>query len=145
MANRTKLGIDLSNFTKRVKQYALSNFMQNKNSNIQIRTELVNSIVHGFGIIFGIVSIPILIAFAIKSDNTSGNIGAAIYGFCFLQLLLFLHSTTEFSMLRQNAHLKFLISIYFLIAGTYTRFTNVYANLYYIASSFGVLQHGNYL
>jgi hypothetical protein len=25
MANRTKLGIDLSNFTKRVKQYALSN------------------------------------------------------------------------------------------------------------------------
>jgi hypothetical protein len=26
---------------------------------------------------------------AIKSDNTSGIIGAAIYGFCFLQLLLF--------------------------------------------------------
>jgi predicted membrane channel-forming protein YqfA (hemolysin III family) len=80
---------------------------------IYIKQELVNSIVHGFGIIFGIVSIPILIAFAIKSDNTSGIIGAAIYGFCFLQLLL-LHSTTEFSMLRQNAHLKFLITSVFI-------------------------------
>jgi hypothetical protein len=45
--------------------------------------------------LFLVISIPILIAFAIKSDNTSGIIGAAIYGFVFLQLLLFLHSTTE--------------------------------------------------
>jgi hemolysin III len=92
--------------------------MQTQDSNIQIRQELVNSIVHGFGIIFGIVSIPILIAFAIKSDNTSGIIGAAIYGFCFTT---FTFSTLYhgISTLRQNA-LEILdhISIYFLIAGT---------------------------
>jgi hemolysin III len=86
--------------------------MQTQDSNIQIRQELVNSIVHGLEL-FLVVSIPILIAFAIKSDNTSGIIGAAIYGFVFLQLLL---STLYhgISMLRQNAHLKFLITSVFI-------------------------------
>ena len=62
------LKIDLSNFTKIVvnKKLLQLTFMQNKNSNTQIKKEIVNSIVHGFGIIFGIVSIPILIAFALK-------------------------------------------------------------------------------
>ncbi|MDB4292845.1 hemolysin III family protein [Maribacter sp.] len=100
-----------------------------------IEQELVNSIVHGFGIIFGIVSIPILIAFAIKSDNTPGIIGAAIYGFCFLQL--FTCSTLYHSF--QHAQAKRIfeildhISIYFLIAGTYTPFL-----LLYMYSTFGI-------
>jgi hemolysin III len=113
---------------QRGKTIPLSNqFYANSNSNIQIRQELVNSIVHGFGIIFGIVSIPILIAFAIKSDNTSGIIGAAIYGFCFTT---FTFSTLYHGIQHAQAkHTEILdhISIYFLIAGTYLRFTNVYA------------------
>jgi hemolysin III len=56
--------------------------MRSENSNIQIKQELVNSIVHGFGIIFGVVSIPILIALAIKSENMAGIVGT-IYGFVF--------------------------------------------------------------
>jgi hemolysin III len=97
--------------------------MRSENSNIQIKQELVNSIVHGFGIIFGVVSIPILIALAIKSENMAGIVGAAVYGFCFLQLFTFLHFTMEFSIHKQNT-LEILdhISIYFLIAGTYTPF-----------------------
>lgn len=109
--------------------------MQSPEINTQIKRELVNSIVHGFGIIFGIVSIPILIAFAIKSDNTPGVIGAAIYGFCFLQLFTF--STLYHSF--QHAHVKRIfeildhISIYFLIAGTYTPFL-----LVYMPNAFGI-------
>jgi hemolysin III len=57
--------------------------MQTSERDIKIQRELVNSIIHGFGIIFGIVSIPVLIAFAIKSNNTSGVIGAAIFFPCF--------------------------------------------------------------
>ncbi|MFT5738616.1 MAG: hemolysin III, partial [Maribacter sp.] len=89
--NKTNVTTDLGNFEKTTYNYLLSQliFMQAKNSNTQIKQELVNSIVHGFGIIFGIVGIPILIAFAIKSDNSTGVIGAAIYGFCFLQLFTF--------------------------------------------------------
>lgn len=127
----------MSNFTKKGlnnKPYQI-NFMQTKNSNIQIRQELVNSIVHGFGIIFGIVSIPILIAFAIKSDNTSGIIGAAIYGFCFLQLFTFstLYHGVQHAQAKRTLEILDHISIYFLIAGTYTPFL-----LMYMPNSFGI-------
>ncbi|RXJ44326.1 PAQR family membrane homeostasis protein TrhA [Gelidibacter gilvus] len=104
--------------------------MQASNPNIKIQQELVNSIIHGFGIIFGIVGVPILIALAIKSDNTPGVIGAAIYGFCFLQL--FTSSTLYHGFQHAEAKrvLQILdhISIYFLIAGTYTPFLLIYMN-----------------
>ena len=109
--------------------------MQNQNSNIKISQELVNSIVHGFGIIFGVVSIPILIAFAIKSDNTVGIIGAAIYGFCFLQLFTFstLYHGIQHVQAKRTLEILDHISIYFLIAGTYTPFL-----LMYMRNSFGI-------
>lgn len=104
--------------------------MQDSNPNLKIQEELVNSIIHGFGIIFGIVGVPILIALAIKSDNTPGVIGAAIYGFCFLQL--FTSSTLYHGFQHAEAKrvLQILdhISIYFLIAGTYTPFLLIYMN-----------------
>jgi hemolysin III len=109
--------------------------MQSKNLSAQIKKELVNSIVHGFGIIFGIVSIPILIAFAIKSNNVDGIIGAAIYGFCFLQLFTFSTLYHGFQNVQAKRIFEILdhISIYFLIAGTYTPFL-----LMYLDTPFGV-------
>lgn len=102
--------------------------MQNQYPNPRIQQELVNSIIHGFGIIFGIVSIPILIAFAIKSDNTPGVIGAAIYGFCFLQLFTFstLYHGFQHAQVKRVLEILDHISIYFLIAGTYTPFLLIY-------------------
>jgi hemolysin III len=109
--------------------------MQTQNSDIKIKQELENSIVHGFGIIFGIVCIPILIAFAIKSDNTSGVVGAAIYGFCFLQLFTFstLYHGIQHTQAKHTLEILDHISIYFLIAGTYTPFL-----LMYMPNSFGI-------
>jgi hemolysin III len=100
-----------------------------------IKQELVNSIIHGFGIIFGIVAIPLLIALAINSENTVGVIGAAIYGFCFLQLFTFSSLYHGFQNLEVKRALEILdhIGIYFLIAGTYTPFLLVYLN-----NSFGI-------
>jgi hemolysin III len=91
--------------------------------------------VHGFGIIFGIVSIPILIAFAIKSDNIAGIIGAAIYGFSFLQLFTFstLYHGIQHTQAKRTLEILDHISIYFLISGTYTPFL-----LMYMRNSFGI-------
>jgi hemolysin III len=66
----------------------INSILRSENSNIQIKQELVNSIVHGFGIIFGVVSIPILIALAIKSENMAGIVGAA-YSILFYNFSLF--------------------------------------------------------
>jgi|SRR5665647_1912622 len=100
-----------------------------------INQELVNSITHGFGIIFGTISIPVLIALAIKSNNTPGVIGAAIYGFCFLQLFTFSTLYHGFQHVQVKRVLEIFdhISIYFLISGTYTPFLLVYMD-----NSFGI-------
>lgn len=104
--------------------------MQATESNTRIQQELVNSIIHGFGIIFGIVSIPILIAFSIKSNNTPGVIGAVIYGFCLLQLFTFstLYNGFQHAQAKRVFEILDHISIYFLIAGTYTPFLLIYMN-----------------
>ena len=104
--------------------------MPESRPNFSIQQELINSIIHGFGIIFGIVSIPILIAFAIKSENVTGVIGAAIYGFCFLQLFTFstLYHGFQHAQAKRVFEILDHISIYFLIAGTYTPFLLIYMN-----------------
>jgi hemolysin III len=89
-----------------------------------IKLEIANSITHGIGIIFGIAALPVLSAIAAHKDHTIAVVGAAIYGFCFL--LLFTFSTVYHAF--QHPRVKKVlntfdhISIYFLIAGTYTPF-----------------------
>jgi hemolysin III len=92
------------------------------------RQELVNSIIHAFGILFGIISIPILTALAARNNNVAGIVGASIYGFSFLMVFTF---STLYHGFQQRQVKKVLeifdhISIYFLIAGTYTPFLLIY-------------------
>jgi hemolysin III len=104
--------------------------METMNTDLRLRQELINSLTHGFGILFGIICIPILITQAAKNDNHIGTIGTAIYGFSFLMVFTF--STLYHGF--QDASVKRLmkifdhISIYFLIAGTYTPFLLIYMN-----------------
>lgn len=94
------------------------------------KQEIVNGMVHGVGILFGLSGLPVLAGIATSNDNTAGIIGAGIYIFCFL--LLFTCSTIYH--LAQEPSVKALfkildhISIYFFIAGTYTPFILVYIN-----------------
>ena len=103
----------------------------NKNDeSFSLRQEVVHSLIHAFGILFGIISIPILTAIAAKNANVPGIIGASIYGFCFLMLFTF---STVYHAVQQPQAKRVLevfdhISIYFLIAGTYTPFLLIYLN-----------------
>lgn len=89
-----------------------------------LRLEIANSITHGIGIIFGIAALPVLSALAATKNNSIAVVGASIYGFCFL--LLFTMSTLYHAFQNPRAkkvlHVFDHISIYFLIAGTYTPF-----------------------
>ena len=93
-----------------------------------LHTEIINALIHGIGVIFGIAAIPILSAIGTKTGNIAGIVGATIYAFSFLMLFTF--STLYHSI--PNIYVKKIlrtwdhISIYFLIAGTYTPFLLVY-------------------
>jgi len=101
-----------------------------------IQQEIVHSTIHGFGILFGIISIPILTALAAKNANVPAIVGASIYGFTFLMLFTFSTTYHGFQQPQVKKVLEIFdhISIYFLIAGTYTPFI-----LIYLRNSFGYL------
>ncbi|HLP36188.1 PAQR family membrane homeostasis protein TrhA [Lacibacter sp.] len=89
-----------------------------------LRLEIANSITHGIGIIFGIAALPVLSALAATKDHANAVIGAAVYGFCFLLLFSFstLYHAFQHPKVKRVLHVFDHISIYFLIAGTYTPF-----------------------
>lgn len=92
--------------------------------------EKVNSLSHGLGILFGLICMPVLILLAYKNHHVPVLTGSVIYGSCFI--LLFTASTLYhgFNQPKLKARLKIFdhISIYFLIAGTYTPFILIYVN-----------------
>lgn len=94
------------------------------------KQEIVNGLVHGVGVLFGISGLPVLVAMATEHGNTAGIVGGGIYGFCFL---LTFASSTIFHFSQEPAVRRVFkiidhISIYFLIAGTYTPLLLVYMN-----------------
>ena len=108
---------------------------QKKTNPFDIDQEIVHSLIHGFGMLFGIVGIPILVALAANKRDLRGLVGVAIYGFCFMMLFSFstLYHGFQHSRIKRVLEVFDHISIYFLIAGTYTPFL-----LIYLDNSFGI-------
>ena len=52
------------------------------------KQEIVNSLIHGFGVILGLSCLPILISLAVSSKNVYAIIGVGVYSFCFLLMLV---------------------------------------------------------
>jgi hemolysin III len=98
--------------------------------------EWANIIIHVLGIVFGVVAIPFLITPALKNEDSSRILSMSIYGLCFL--MVFTCSTLYHALKKEK--LKALckkldhISIYFLIAGTYTPII-----MYYLYDSTGIV------
>ena len=98
--------------------------------------EFANIIIHVLGILFGLIAIPFLITPAAKNETESHIISLSIYALCFL--MVFTCSTLYHALKKEK--LKALckkfdhISIYFLIAGTYTPIIR-----YYLYDSTGIV------
>lgn len=106
-----------------------------KSEGFTLKQEVVHSMIHAFGILFGMVSIPILTVMAARDAHTAGIVGASIYGFCFLMLFVFstLYHGFQHPQVKRVLEIFDHISIYFLIAGTYTPFI-----LIYLLNTFGI-------
>lgn len=91
-------------------------------TDIETKKELANSITHLFGMMFGLICFPVLIAYATMANNSPGIVGACIFGFSFMMVYTFSTLYHSFSHPKVKHVLKTMdhISIYFLIAGTYT-------------------------
>jgi len=92
------------------------------------KQEIVNGLIHGAGVLFGVAGLPVLTGIATAHGNTPGVIGSGIYGFCFLMTFTVstvFHLTRE-PGLRRTFKILDHISIFFFISGSYTPFLLVY-------------------
>lgn len=101
-----------------------------------LEAEIVNSITHALGIIFGFIFIPSLISHSAQQGTTAQLIGVGIYGFCYVSTftLSTLYHASKRQRLKKRLELLDHISIYFLIAATYTPFI-----VHYMFNSTGIV------
>lgn len=86
------------------------------------KEELANALSHGLGLILGLIGIPFLILKAIDNGQSSTLIGSAAFSLGILMVYTFSTFYHASKILRWKNKLQVLdhISIYFLIAGSYT-------------------------
>jgi len=89
-----------------------------------LTTETINSITHALGMLFGIFFIPALILYAFQNGSTAQLVGVSVYGACYVITftLSTLYHAARPTRIKQKLELLDHISIYFLIAATYTPF-----------------------
>jgi hemolysin III len=94
----------------------------NERSRFTKSEELANSISHGFGALFGLTALVLMVLFATIKGNAWHVVSLSIYGATLF--ILFLSSTLNHSLRAGKAkdffHNFDQIAIYLLIAGTYT-------------------------
>lgn len=87
-----------------------------------IKEEIANGITHGLGVVFGIVSLVVLLILAVREKDTLSIVAFSIYGACFI--LMYLSSTLYHSITNEKAKSIIRVfdhsSIFLFIAGTYT-------------------------
>ena len=87
-----------------------------------LKEEIANGITHGLGVIFGIVSLVVLLILSIRNGDTVAIIAFSIYGACFI--LMYLSSTLYHSVRHEKAKSILRVfdhsSIFLFIAGSYT-------------------------
>lgn len=107
--------------------------METNGKDAGITLEVIHSLLHALGILFGIIGMPVLILNAIKNNKIPGIAGACVYGFCFLMLFTFSTLYHGIQQPKTKALFKILdhISIYFLIAGTYTPLVLIFVNNFF--------------
>ena len=90
----------------------------------RLQEEFANSITHGFGILFSIVAISLLVTFSVLEGSPIAIFSCSIFGGSILLLYTFSTLYHAFQEERVKAWLRTFdhVSIYFLIAGTYTPF-----------------------
>jgi hemolysin III len=98
--------------------------------------EAINSLTHALGVVFGCLFIPSMIAFSLNKETIVEAISVSVYGLCYVTTFTFstlYHAATQ-ARLKRKFELLDHISIYFLIAATYTAFI-----LHYMQNSQGFM------
>lgn len=101
------------------------------NERIQsLKEEIANAITHGAGVVFALIAIPFLITYAIEKGNAATVWSVSMFSFG--MLMVYLSSTLYHAIQHPKAKFKLRvwdhISIFLMIAGSYTPILQKYAD-----------------
>lgn len=101
------------------------------NDRIQsLKEEIANAITHGAGVVFALIAIPFLITYAIEKGNAATVWSVSMFSFG--MLMVYLSSTLYHAIQHPKAKFKLRvwdhISIFLMIAGSYTPILQKYAD-----------------
>lgn len=112
------------------------------------REEIINSITHGAGVLFGVIALLVMLIVSVRSGDTAKIAAFSVYGVCIT--LMYLSSTLYHSVSKER--LKSILrvldhsSIFLFIAGTYTPVLvlalNGYSKWFYLAAIWTVALGG---
>lgn len=87
-----------------------------------LKEEIANGITHGLGVLFGIVSLVILLVLSIQKREAVSIVAFSIYGACLIMMFLAstLYHSIPFEKAKQILRVFDHSSIFLFIAGTYT-------------------------
>lgn len=108
------------NSSKKYRKEGLN--LEEKVKRYTLKEEIANGVTHGIGILFGIISLVILLIMSIKKNDVLSIVAFSIYGGCFI--LMYLCSTLYHSVQNEKAKKVLRVfdhsSIFLFIAGSYT-------------------------
>jgi hemolysin III len=89
-----------------------------------LEEEIANSLTHGIGILFGVVAISLMVTFSVMNSDAIGIFSVSLFGGSLLLLYTFstLYHAIQHQKTKELLRIFDHISIYFLIAGTYSPF-----------------------
>ncbi|WP_310445446.1 hemolysin III family protein [Tissierella sp.] len=98
------------------------NPVQKLSKKYTIKEEIANGVTHGLGVLFGIVSLVVLLILSINKGDNISIVAFSIYGACLI--MMYLSSTLYHSITNERAKQVLRVfdhsSIFLFIAGTYT-------------------------
>ena len=116
-----------------------------------LKEEVANALTHALGIVFCLIAIPVMIMYAINIGNIAMVWAVAIFGFG----MLMVYSASTLYHYAKNAETKRLlriwdhISIYLLIAGTYTPMVVKYIDsktaVIFLSAMWGIVALGSFM
>ena len=116
-----------------------------------LEEEIANALTHGLGIVFCLIAIPVMILYALHTSNSDTVWAVAIFGFG----MLMVYTSSTLYHYAKNVETKRIlrvwdhISIFLLIAGTYTpmvvKYTDTKTSIIFLGAMWTVVALGSFL
>jgi hemolysin III len=116
-----------------------------------LKEEVANALTHALGVVFCLIAIPMLIIYALQTGNVAMVWASAIFGFG----MLMVYSSSTLYHYAKNAETKRVlriwdhISIFLLIAGTYTpmvvKYTDFKTAVIFLSAMWSIVALGSFM